>query len=146
MTIASKYSKLTFNSTFILTTIFIDFLIYFYSGIDKLLHFDNFIVNIGRSPFAPSEFLTEIAVCIIMIEIGLSLLLFSKKFRKLSLFLLSCLSFIFSIYIILMITYSPNLPCSCGGIVNFLNWNEHLALTIYLTLSSIYATLIFDKA
>jgi putative oxidoreductase len=138
----SKYFILRFSSIFLIITIFFDFSIYFYSGIDKLVHFDQFIINFGRSPFAPTNFLSESGAIIVIIEIGLSILLFIKRARKITLFVLACLSLIFTIYILLMITYSPSLPCSCGGIVSFLNWNEHLVLTIYLTASSFYAAFI----
>ena len=43
-----------------------------------------------------------------------------------------------------MITYSPYLPCSCGGLIDFLTWNEHLALNISLTTISGYATIISE--
>lgn len=137
-----KYSTSKYNSIFLIATIVFDFSIYFYSDVNKLVQFDQFVINFGRSPFAPANFLSEIGAIVIGIELGLSILLFIKKARKLALFSLAILSLIFTIYILLMIAYSPTLPCSCGGIVNFLNWNEHLGLTLYLTISSFYASLI----
>lgn len=140
-----KCSTSRYSSTFLTITILLDFLIYFYSGIDKFAHFDQFIINFGRSPFAPSKYLSETGAIVVIIEIGLSLLLFIKRARKLTLFVLAGLSLTFTVYILLMITYSPSLPCSCGGIVSFLNWYEHLVLTIYLTASSFYAALILEN-
>nr|WP_236951550.1 MauE/DoxX family redox-associated membrane protein [Mariniflexile sp. TRM1-10] len=43
-----------------------------------------------------------------------------------SLYLSTFLMSTFSAYIFIMINFSPNVPCSCGGILEQLNWKEHL--------------------
>jgi hypothetical protein len=118
--------------------------VYFYSGVDKLIHFDEFVVNFSKSPFAPSEFINEVAFCVVGTELGICFLCFFNKFQKLACLLFMIISFIFSGYVFLMITYSPYLPCSCGGLINFLTWNEHLVLNILLTTISGYATIISE--
>lgn len=145
MRIILLHIKLKSKNYFILTTVLINFSIFFYSGIDKLLNFDFFLTQFGRSPFAPSLFLKEISFAIILLELFLCLLLFFPKHLKNALLGFFILSSIFSIYITLMILYSPQLPCSCGGLVNFLNWEEHLILNIYLTLSSLISFSLLDS-
>lgn len=140
-----QFIKLKINNYFVLSVIFVDFSIYFFSGVDKLLNFEKFVIQFARSPFAPSVFLTEFSVFIITIEILLCLMLFVEKLNKLALFGFFLLSSLFTVYIFLMLIYSPHLPCSCGGIVEFLSWEQHLYLNIFLTISSFLAFLNIKK-
>jgi hypothetical protein len=42
----------------------------------------------------------------------------------------------FSIYVGAMLVFSSHLPCSCGGVLQLLNWPEHLTLNLLLTSGS----------
>lgn len=144
MKTASRYSKSSYKTTVIAFVILINFVVYFYSGVDKLIHFNEFVLNFSKSPFAPSDLINELSFCVVGIELGICFLCFFNKFQKLACLLFMIMSYVFSGYVLLMITYSPYLPCSCGGLIDFLTWNEHLALNISLTTISGYATIISE--
>ena len=129
-----------YKNLIISIAIFANFIIFFYSGIDKLLHFNQFVNNFSKSPFSPQKYLEELCAFIIFLEIGFSILLFFDRTKRISLIGFGILSFLFSSYISLMIFFSPYLPCSCGGIIDLLSWNEHLVLTTCLFFLSFYSS------
>src|SRR5690606_23761035 len=47
----------------------------------------------------------------------------------------------FTVYIYLILNYSPFVPCSCGGILEKMGWTEHLWFNIIITLLAIVITL-----
>lgn len=140
-----QYIKLKIKEFFVPIIIFVDFTIYFFSGVDKSLNFEKFVIQFARSPFAPSVFLIEFSILIIIIEIILCIMLFIDKLNKWALFGFFILSFLFTTYIFLMLIYSPQLPCSCGGLVDFLSWKQHLILNLFLTIMSFLAFMKIKK-
>jgi hypothetical protein len=43
-----------------------------------------------------------------------------------------------------MIAFDPELPCSCGGILQSMNWTQHLIFNIFFTLLGLGA-IAFEK-
>jgi hypothetical protein len=91
-----------------------------------------------RSPFI-QEFAGFIVYAIPIGELLLSLLLIIKKTRLLGLYLSFTLMSIFTGYVWIMINYAFDLPCSCGGIVASLSWNEHLIFNSAFSILGIVA-------
>ena len=145
MKIVSSFTKLKFNTLVLISSMYVNFIIYFYSGIDKLLNFNQFVNNFSKSPFSPQLYLVELCAVIIFLEIGFSALLFFEKTKRISLIGFGIISLLFSLYISLMIFYSPYLPCSCGGIIDLLSWNQHLMLTVFLTVISFYSSFLIKN-
>ncbi|MFD2825744.1 MauE/DoxX family redox-associated membrane protein [Leeuwenhoekiella polynyae] len=105
------------------TTAFI--LLWSYAAISKLLDFDQFFVQLSKSPVLTSY--AEVMVWLIPgIEILLAALLFIDKTRRLALIASYLLMCMFTAYIILILNYADYIPCSCGGILEELNWTQHL--------------------
>src|SRR5699024_4138069 len=61
-----------------------------------------------------------------VVELGLAGLLLSKGTRQWGLLGSFTLMLGFSFYVYLIRTYSPSLPCSCGGILQAMDWPTHL--------------------
>lgn len=59
-------------------------------------------------------------------EIVISLLIFFPQTRKTGLYTATTLMMLFSLYIIYMMLFYPQLPCSCGGFLTELSWPGHL--------------------
>lgn len=100
-------------------------LLFVYAAVSKLLDFENFQVQLGQSPLI-SSFAGFTSFFIPILELLLAFFLIFPKSRRMSLYLSTFLMSAFSAYIFVMINFSPNVPCSCGGILEQLNWNEHL--------------------
>lgn len=96
-----------------------------YTAISKIIDFETFVVQLGQSPLL-SAYANWVAVLIPAAEIIISLILLVPKIRYIGLFLAFGLMVMFSSYIIIILNYSDFIPCSCGGILSDMNWNEHL--------------------
>jgi hypothetical protein len=64
------------------------------------------------------------------------LLLFFPRYRLIGLYLTCILMILFTAYIITLFTISPELPCSCGGIIEALSWKGHIIFNSLLILLS----------
>lgn len=103
--------------------------LFVYAAVSKLLDFENFKVQLGQSPLL-SAFTDYIAWIVPTLEIIIVLLLLSSKFKYEGLILAYSLMIMFTTYIIIILNFSPFVPCSCGGVLAKLGWTEHLIFNI----------------
>lgn len=99
--------------------------LFLYTGVNKMWDYNEFKTQMGRSPFI-ADMNGLIAATLPAGEMLLAFLLVIKKTRYWGLFLSFLLMGLFTGYIWLMLTYAPDLPCSCGGILAAMNWKDHL--------------------
>lgn len=117
---------------------FLFIILFLYTGISKLMEFDIATEQIALSPLlAPIAGFVVIFVPIA--EIVTSLLLFFPKSRIYGLWATLALMIAFTGYVIYLINYNDQLPCTCGGVLEQLSWPQHRALNITLTLLAIIA-------
>lgn len=119
--------------------------LFVYTVISKLIHHNQSLYTLGRSPLVKS-FKTLIAWIIPIGELCISLLLLIPKWRLLGLLASFFLMSIFSIYIGYMLIFVPNLPCSCGGIIQQLTWKEHLLFNIGITIFALTGFLLYKRS
>lgn len=115
--------------------------LFLYTGIHKMLDFEKFRYEIGRSPFLESM-VGLVSVSIPAGEIVIAALLLFPRTRTLGLYLSFFLMMLFTGYIWLMLTYAYDLPCSCGGIISELSWEEHLWFNATVSLITAAALLL----
>jgi len=113
--------------TEIIAALFI--LLFIYAAASKLLDYQKFKVQLGQSPLL-TIFATQIAWTIPLIEIFISLLLSFKKTKIIGLFASFYIMVLFTMYIIIITRFSDYIPCSCGGILQHMTWNQHLFFNI----------------
>jgi hypothetical protein len=86
--------------------------------------------TMSREEMALMPLMTSIAHFVVWLlpltEIAIALLIFFSKTRFIGFFAASVLMILFTIYIIYMMAFYPELPCSCGGFLNALSWTGHL--------------------
>lgn len=112
--------------------------LFVYAAFNKILDFENFQVQIAQSPLL-SSFATWISWLVPILELTISVLLCIPKMRLLALYCSFSLMFMFSIYIVTMLNFSPFVPCSCGGILDNFSWNQHLIFNVIYTVIAIPA-------
>ena len=100
-------------------------LLFVYAAVSKLVDFENFQVQIAQSPLL-SAFATFIAYAVVIGELIIALMLCFKKSKTLGLYLFLGFMTAFTVYIYLILNYSPFVPCSCGGGLEKMGWWEHL--------------------
>ena len=115
-----------------------------YAAASKILDHETFVVQLGQSPL-----LTPIAGFlswfIPLIEIVTGIFLFSSKTRLMGLYLSFGLMILFSVYIFVITHYSSNVPCSCGGILEKMSWNQHLLFNLGFVVLAVAAILAEPK-
>lgn len=115
-------------------------LLLFYAACSKLFNYGEFRFQLGRSPFI--DHIAGLVVWSIpAAEIAIAVLLIPKKTRLLGFYGSFVLMFLFTGYIYAMLRYSPFLPCSCGGVLGKMSWNQHLKFNIFFTLLPLIAIL-----
>lgn len=100
-------------------------ILFVYAAVSKLTDFENFQVQIAQSPLL-SAFATPIAYGVVLGELLIALMLCFSKSRTLGLYLFLGFMTAFTVYIFLILNYSPFVPCSCGGVLEKMGWWEHL--------------------
>lgn len=105
-------------------------ILFVYAAVSKLMDFSHFKVQLGQSPII-TDFSTWLIWFVPALEIGISILLLLPHSRQAGLYLSLSLMTLFSGYIVLITHFSPFTPCSCGGVLQNMTWNQHLVFNIF---------------
>lgn len=107
-------------------------LLFVYAAASKLIDYRQFRVQLGQSPLL-SSFPGFIAWFIPVIESGIAICLCTIRFRLTGLYASFSLMTLFTVYIVIITRYSDYVPCSCGGILQKMGWNQHLVFNAVFT-------------
>jgi uncharacterized membrane protein YphA (DoxX/SURF4 family) len=117
---------------------FLFIILFLYTGISKLMDFD-----VAKEQIALTTLLAPIAGFVVIFipaaEIITSILLFFPKTRIYGLRASLALMLAFIGYIVYLLNYNDQLPCTCGGVLEQLSWPQHLILNSVLILLAIIA-------
>ena len=119
-------------------------LLFVYAASSKLLDYQKFLVELGKSPLL-SAFSRPVSWLLPGVEIAICILLTFKRVQLLALYACFCLMVIFSAYIITILNFSEYIPCSCGGILENMNWTQHFWFNILFVALSAWAILIYPN-
>ncbi|MFV0573800.1 MAG: MauE/DoxX family redox-associated membrane protein [Xanthomarina gelatinilytica] len=119
----NKKSKL-----FISITKYLVALLFCYTAISKIIDFNNFVFQLEKSPLIPVGLGVFFGIAVILSELIASYYLFvkEKKGFYFSLFLMVS----FTAYLYTIIHFSYYIPCSCGGVLEKLDWNTHIIFNL----------------
>lgn len=131
------------KAKYVLIVSYFYILLFVYAAISKLITFEAFQVQLTQSPLL-SAYANIIAYLVLGAELLFALLLCLKTTRLLGLYLSYGLMVAFTLYIYLILNYSDFIPCSCGGILEKMGWNEHLWFNIIVSLLALVA-LFFEE-
>ncbi|UPZ16225.1 MauE/DoxX family redox-associated membrane protein [Flavobacterium humidisoli] len=115
-------------------------LLFVYAATSKLFDFENFRVQLGQSPLL-SAFTDWISIVVPAIEYLICILILIPKLRLIGLFAAYGLMAMFTIYIFIILHYTSFVPCSCGGVLEKLNWKQHLIFNIFFVFLAVLAIL-----
>ncbi|MES2374865.1 MAG: MauE/DoxX family redox-associated membrane protein [Bacteroidota bacterium] len=135
--------KPSYSNTVTQVTRLILIFLFAYTAVNKLLNLDVFrqSMMVAHIPEGLAEI---ISVIVPVSEIILVLLLTINQTKRLGLYGSLIIFLVFTGYIIYMKLWLSKLPCSCGGVIQKLTWNQHLFLNILLTVL-IYYVIMVDK-
>jgi len=137
-------AKLKIRSAFIELNTALLVLLFLYTAITKLNDYDRFVGAI-RHHSALSPFGTIIAWIVPFLEIAIVLLLVWPAYRRRGLLMGTLLMAIFTCYIAYMLLTQSKLPCTCGGILDQMNWREHFFFNLFITLISLISFFLYPK-
>lgn len=100
-------------------------LLFAYTAASKMLTYPLFVVQIGLSPILPA-FSQQVAWLVPLVEFLVALLLAIPSLRLIGLYSSWVLMFLFTLYVGAILTLASHIPCSCGGVLETLSWEQHL--------------------
>jgi hypothetical protein len=116
-------------------------LLFTYTALSKFFEFSLFTGALRKSPLIKS-FAPVAAWLLPVTELVISLLLLIPATRQRGLYASSIAMTVFTLYIGYMLLFIPELPCSCGGVLRQLTWQQHLVFNIFFTMLSITGVLL----
>lgn len=64
-------------------------------------------------------------------ELIVVLLLFFERTRKIGLYVSLLLLIVFTLYLLYMLLFVADLPCSCGGVLRKMSWQQHVPFNLF---------------
>ena len=122
---------------------FLFILLFVYAAMSKLLVFDEFKIQIGQSAML-TPFTSIVAWLVPYLEILIALLILIPRFRLLGMYAAFSLMVMFTAYIFVILNFSNDIPCSCGGVLEKLGWTEHLIFNIAFVILAFIGILIIN--
>jgi uncharacterized membrane protein YphA (DoxX/SURF4 family) len=118
--------------------------LFIYAAASKLLDYDKFKVQLGQSPLLTAV-AGVMAWLVPAVEIVVAVMLLSHRYRLIALYASFGLMVMFSAYIVVITRFSDYVPCSCGGVLEKLNWNEHLVFNLVFVVLAFVSILLYPR-
>jgi hypothetical protein len=118
--------------------------LFLYTGISKLIDIKHFVSQIKQSPLI-EPWSTWIAIIIPSVEIFISIMLLFPRWRIAGLYGCLALMVMFATYIIAILQFGNQVPCSCGGIISRMSWQTHRIFNIVFVFLAIIAIILESR-
>jgi len=119
-------------------------LLFLYTGMSKLMDYSVFKAQIGSSPIL-EPIAPFVAWALPLAEFAVAALLFVPRTRLPGLYASFVLMVMFTGYIIAILNFSEHIPCSCGGVLENMSWQQHLVFNIIVTILALVGALLERK-
>ena len=119
-------------------------LLFVYTAVSKFLDYENFRAVIGQSPLL-TRFAHILAIAVPLAEVVIALMLVIPRYRRAGLYASFAMMALFTTYIIVLVTLSEKIPCSCGGVISRMTWEQHLYFNIFFMLLALLGMWLHTK-
>ncbi|WP_244862643.1 MauE/DoxX family redox-associated membrane protein [Pedobacter heparinus] len=119
-------------------------LLFLYAATSKLMDYQKFQLQISKSPII-TDFASILAWGVPGLEIVISIMLLINRTVMLGLYAAFTLMLLFTLYIYAILNYSDNIPCSCGGVLQRMTWDQHLIFNIVFVILGLIGILLQTK-
>lgn len=123
---------------------FLFILLFVYAALMKLLDVEKFTVQLGQSPLLMA-FAPVVAWVVPLVELIIAIMLIFQRTRLLGLIASFTIMVMFTMYIIIILTFASHVPCSCGGILEDMTWGQHLVFNIVFVVSAAVGAALLQK-
>jgi putative oxidoreductase len=115
------------NAAMIYISKWLFIILFAYTSISKFLDYNIFVFQMRRAPLPLMHSIAPLLGWLIpLIELFLTIGLLINRYSAKAQFASVGLLIIFELYISGMLLSGFPLPCSCGGIISKMSWNQHL--------------------
>ncbi|MDP9955064.1 putative membrane protein YphA (DoxX/SURF4 family) [Epilithonimonas hungarica] len=128
----------TFKSRFAEYSGYFFILLFCYASISKIMDFENFQIQVAQSPLL-SAYAVWATYGVLIFELIVCFLLIFDRSRFTGLIGAYILMVLFTVYIYFILNYSDFVPCSCGGILEKMDWNTHLIFNVICVIAVVLA-------
>ncbi len=117
-------------------------LLFLYASLSKFLDFKHFIGDMNNQPF-PNWMTPWLVWTIPLLEISITMALVFERTRTPGLYASLVLMFAFTVYTVaILLRFFGRIPCSCGGVIEKLTWQQHLIFNLFFVIISFTAILL----
>jgi uncharacterized membrane protein YphA (DoxX/SURF4 family) len=125
----------------VITYLFI--ILFIYASVNKLVDYENFSTELGKSPLL-TAFAGWVAWMVPVVELLVVVLLTMPKWCLAGLYAAFSLMTMFTAYIVAILRFSDYVPCSCGGVLQNMTWNQHLVFNIAFVLLALAGIILHE--
>jgi hypothetical protein len=104
--------------------------LFVYTASAKFLRIDIFAGQLERFPWI-SPVAKIMAWVVPSVELIVSALLLTERTRVAGFYAALGLMLVFTVYLALMLGSDRHLPCSCGGVISWMTWRQHLVFNLF---------------
>src|SRR5579863_929688 len=119
-------------------------MLFVYAALSKLIDYDIFRYQLERSPFFYG-YANILAWLVPSMELTAASLLTIKRARLAGFYLSFFLMLTFTGYIFAILHFADEIPCSCGGVLSMMSWNQHFIFNIVFTLIALTGILTLTR-
>lgn len=119
-------------------------LLFAYSGISRLPGYRSFADTISESPLIHNGAGT-IGLLLPATELIVVLLLFFERTRKAGLYASLLLLVVFTLYLLYMVLYAADEPCSCGSVLRLMNWKQLLWFNLFFIAMNLLGLFVMSR-
>ena len=118
--------------------------LFVYAAMTKMMAMDQFRVQIGQSPLL-TRWSGMLSWVVPGVELLVSVILCYRPTRVAGLFVSFGLMVMFTTYIIVVMNFSPFVPCSCGGVLEDMTWGQHLVFNVVFVVLALVGIVLSAK-
>lgn len=119
--------------------------LFIYAATSKLIDFKQFRIQLSLSAVL-TPYAGKLAWAVPAVELMICGLLFCQSTRLWGLVLSFALMNLFTAYIFAVTRFSEQIPCSCGGILEKMSWNQHLLFNSVFALLGFAGIILYAKS
>ncbi len=118
-------------------------ILFIYASVNKLLDYENFSTELGKSPLL-TAFAGYVAWAVPAVELVVVILLTVPKWMLAGFYAAFSLMTMFTAYIVAILNFSDYIPCSCGGVLQNMTWNQHLVFNICFVILGFAGIMLYE--
>lgn len=120
----------------IISALFI--VLFVYTAMSKLSDYRFFVAQLNTHP-GIGPYANTLAWLVPTAELLIVAMLMIPRTKIMGLYSSLAIMTAFTIYLLLMLKYGENLPCSCGGVIKYMTWREHVAFNSGFIILALFA-------